>query len=170
MEHTEFERLAHILRSKAMAVGMSFFSSEEQAEDVAQEVMIRLWKAWPSLSSPLEAERLAIRIAKHECIDMWRREQRRPHTSLSISKEQTHPASSEDQTLEENELTEAIQQAAGTLRRSEWRLWQLFAEAEMQPREIALVTGIHVRTVSSMLSHARHHIYNVLKEGGYIDG
>ena len=170
MEHTEFEHLAPILRSKAKAVGMSFFSSKEAAEDVAQETVISLWKAWGSLSSREEAERLVVKVAQHECIDVWRREQRRPHTSLTISQEQSHPASNEDQTLEESELVEAIRKAARTLRRSEWRLWQLFAEAEMQPREIALVTGIHVRTVSSMLSHARHHIYNVLKEGGYIDG
>lgn len=170
MKHAEFARLAHVLRRKAIAVGMSFFSSEEEAEDVAQETMIRLWKAWGTLSSPEEAERVAVRIAKHECIDVWRREQRRPHTSLTISQEETHPASSEDKTLEESELTEAIRSAAAMLRKSEGRLWRMFAEAEMQPREIANATGISVRTVSSMLSHARYIIYNVLKEGGYIDG
>jgi len=165
-----FERLAPILRSKAKAIGMSFFTSEEAAEDVAQEAIISLWKAWGSLSSREEAERMVVKVAKHECIDVWRREQRRPHSSLTISQELTHPASNESQTLEENELTEAIRGAASTLRKSEQRLWRMFAEAEMQPREIAIVTGIQVRTVSSMLSHARHHIYNVLKEGGFIDG
>ena len=146
MEHTEFERLAPILRTRAKRVGEDFFSAAEQAEDVAQETMIRLWKAWPSLSSPLEAERLAIRIAKHECIDAWRREQRRPHSSLTISHETALPASEEGQTLEESELKEG-----------------------MAPKEIAIATGINVRTVSSMLSHARHIIYNILKEGGYIE-
>ena len=61
MEHTEFERLAHILRSRAKQIGLSFFKGEEAAEDVAQETIISLWKAWGTLSSPLEAERLAIR-------------------------------------------------------------------------------------------------------------
>ena len=170
MEHTEFERLAPILRTRAKRVGEDFFSAAEQAEDVAQETMIRLWKAWPSLSSPLEAERLAIRIAKHECIDVWRREQRRPHSSLTISHESALPASEEGQTLEESELKEAIRRATGTLRRSEQRLWRMFSEAGMAPKEIASATSINVRTVSSMLSHARHIIYNILKEGGYIDG
>ena len=169
MEHKEFEHLAPILRRKAIAVGMSFFSSEEQAEDVAQETMIRLWKAWDTLSSPGEAERLAIRIAKHECIDVWRREQRRPHTSLTISHEQSHPTLSEAHTIEESELAEAIRQAAKTLRKSEGCLWRMFAEAGMSPSEIALAAGISVRTVSSMLSHAKHYIYNVLKEGGFVD-
>ena len=177
MEHTEltssslsFERLAPILRSKAKAIGMSFFKEEEAAEDVAQETIISLWKAWGTLSSREEAERLVVKVAKHECIDVWRREQRRPHSSLLVSQELSHPASNEGPTLEENELAEAIRGAAETLRKSERRLWRMFSEAEMQPREIAIVTGIQVRTVSSMLSHARKHIYNVLKEGGYIDG
>ena len=170
MEHSEFARLAPALRTKAKAVAADFFSSAEQAEDVAQETIIRLWKAWPSLSSPLDAERLAVRIAKHECINVWRKEQRRPHTSLSIALEETRTAPDDGHSLEESELTEAIRQATQTLRRSEGRLWRMFAEAGMATNEIAIATGINVRTVSSMLSHARKHIFNVLKEGGYIDG
>ena len=170
MEHTEFERLAPILRTKAKQIGLSFFKEEEAAEDVAQETIISLWKAWGTLSSPLEAERLAIRIAKHECINVWRREQRRPHSPLTTSHEVTLPASGEDQTLEESELKAALHKATQTLRRSEQRLWRMFAEAQMDTREIAIATGINARTVSAMLSHARGHIYNVLKEGGYIDG
>ncbi len=170
MEHTEFERLAPILRTKAKQIGLSFFKEEEAAEDVAQETIISLWKAWGTLSSPLEAERLAIRIAKHECINVWRREQRRPHSPLTTSHEVTLPASNEDHTLEESELKAALHKATQTLRRSEQRLWRMFAEARMDTREIAIATGINARTVSAMLSHARGHIYNVLKEGGYIDG
>ena len=170
MKHTEFERLALILRSKAKAIGMSFFKEEEAAEDIAQETVIRLWKTWDTLASKEEAERLAIRIAKHECVDVWRREQRRPHTSLTIAHELTQPTLSNEHPLEESELTEALRHATQTLRRSEQRLWRMFAEAGMQTHEIAISTGINVRTVSSMLSHARHHIYNVLKEGGYLDG
>lgn len=170
MEHTEFEHFSHILRSKARAVGLGFFKEEETAEDIAQETMISLWKAWGTLSSPLEAERLAIRIAKHECINVWRKAQRQPHSSLTISHEIALPASNEERTLEESELRTALRNAALTLRRSEQRLWRMFAEAGMAPKEIAIATGIDVRTVSSMLSHARRHIYNVLKEGGHIDG
>lgn len=170
MEHTEFERLAHILRSRAKQIGLSFFKEEEAAEDIAQETIISLWKAWGTLSSPLEAERLAIRIAKHECVNVWRREQRRPHSPLTTSHEVTLPASEEGQTLEESELKAALHNATQTHRRSEQRLWRMFAEAQMDTREIAIATGINARTVSAMLSHARGHIYNVLKEGGYIDG
>jgi RNA polymerase sigma factor (sigma-70 family) len=170
MEHLEFEHLALILRSRAKAIGLSFFKEEEAAEDIAQETMISLWKTWGTLSSPIEAERMAIRIAKHECINVWRKAQRRPHSSLTICHETTLPAPNEERTLEESELRTAIHNAALTLRRSEQRLWRMFAEAGMAPKEIAIATGIDVRTVSSMLSHARGHIYNVLKEGGHIDG
>ena len=170
MKHSEFEHFAPALRTKVVSLAESFFQEEEKAEDVAQEAMIRLWKAWPALASLPDAERLVVRIAKHECIDAWRREQRRPHTSLSPAHEETRPAPGDEHSLEESELKEAIRSASSRLRRSEGRLWRMFAEAGMQPGEIALATGIHVRTVSAMLSHARHIIYNILKEGGYIDG
>lgn len=170
MDHSEFDRLAPVLCTKAKSVARDFFGRREAAEDVAQETVVRLWKAWDTLSSPVEAERLAVRIAKHECIDVWRREQRRPHISLTISHEQASPAPGEEHSLEEAELMNALSRAAHTLPRAEGRLWRMFAEAGMAAREIAIATGINIRTVSSMLSHARKHIYNVLKEGGYIDG
>ena len=170
METQEFAHLAPALRTKARAVAEAFSDDRETAEDVAQETMIRLWNAWQTLPSPQDAERLAVRLAKHECINVWRREQRRPHTTLTVSHEATHPAPHEEHSLEESELMEAIRRAAGTLRRSEQRLWRMFAEAGMQPQEIASASGISTRTVSSMLSRARHIIYNILKEGGYIDG
>ena len=146
MNHAEFARLAPVLRSKAKFIAGNFFSSTDDAEDVAQETMIRLWKAWLTLAAPSDAERLAVRIAKHECIDLWRSRQRHPHAAFSVSHE------------------------ALSLPRAEQRLWRMFAEAQMQTSEISTATGINVRTVSAMLSHARRHIYNVLKEGGYIDG
>jgi len=49
MEHAEFIRLAPQLRKRAMSVGLSFFASVDEAEDVAQETLIRIWKAWKGL-------------------------------------------------------------------------------------------------------------------------
>lgn len=165
-----FARMAPVLRRKAKLVGENFFKEEEMAEDVAQEAVIRVWKAWDTLSSPEEAERLVVRVAKYECINVWRREQRRPHIALTANREVSHPASEEYSSLEESELMEAIRRAAGTLTRGEQRLWRMFAEAGMKPSEIAMVAEVNVRTVSAVLSHARHHIYKRLKEGGFIDG
>ena len=72
MEQVEFIRLAPQLRGRAMAIAQSFFSSEEEAEDVAQETLIRLWKAWERVASAEEAESLTVRVAKYECINVWR--------------------------------------------------------------------------------------------------
>lgn len=170
MEHAEFIRLAPQLRKKAMSVGQSFFASEDEAEDVAQETLIRLWKAWERVASAEEAESLTVRVAKYECINVWRREQSRPHTSLSLVQEVSQPMAQNEQPMEGVELSEAISRAASTLTKSEACLWRLFAEAGMSAAEISAITEINVRSVSTMLSHARSHIYELLKDGGYIDG
>ena len=169
MKSSEFSRLAPVLRTKAIAIGLSFFEQQEAAEDVAQEALIRLWKAWDTLPSPKDAEQLAVSLAKRECVNLYRKEQRRPHSSLSTAHEQVHPASHGSHSIEEDELAEAIRHATHTLPRAEARLWRMFAEAGMEAGEISLITDINVRSVSTMLSHARKHIFKLLKEGGYID-
>ena len=60
----------------------------------------------------------------------------------------------------------ALERVVATLPSAERRLWTMFAEAQMDSAQIAAATGIAIRSVSTMLSSARHHIVESLKKGG----
>lgn len=169
MKQTDFTRMYLELRTKAKAIGYDFFGNQEVVDDVAQEVLLRLWKVWNTLLSPEDALRLAVALAKRECINLWRKEQHHKNIPLTHNHETIRPAPHEAHSLEEYELSEAIRHATYTLPKAEARLWRMYAEAGLQAGEIAIVTGMNVRSVSSMLSRARQHIYKLLKEGGHID-
>lgn len=169
MAPAEFSPIALKLRPRLMALGLSFFGDEEAAEDAAQEALLRLWTAWQGLPAEEDAERLAVRLTKHACIDA----KRRMHTELLVPMANKTTKTEASQTtaadmLQEREMREAVVQAVSHLRPSERRLWTMFAEAQMETTQIAAATGIDVRTVSAMLSSARRKIKNELKKGGWL--
>ncbi len=169
MTPAEFTSIAPSLRPRLLALGRSFFSDAEAAEDAVQEAMMKLWKVWEQLPSATDAERLAVRLTKHSCISGMRSQHKGQIVPLEARQatDITSSAAASD-SLYEREVREAVAHAIEQLRPSERRLWMMFAEAQMDATQIASATGIGVRTVSSMLSTARNKIKNELKKGGIL--
>ena len=169
MAPTEFTSIAQVLRPKLLTLGRDFFGDAASAEDAVQEALMKLWTAWQQLPSRVDAERLAVRLTKHACIDAMRRR----HTERVLPLEETQPTeamseASASDTLHEREVREAVAKTLNLLRPSERRLWTMFAEAQMETAQIAAATGINIRTVSATLSTARRKIMNELKKGGIL--
>ena len=77
MTQTEFEQTLLKTRDKMMCAAMSFFHNREDAEDVVQEVCVRmLERGWRSGDN---TEALLIKATKNLCVSVWRRQQ--PHFS-----------------------------------------------------------------------------------------
>ena len=43
MEQAEFEHIATRIRQRAVATALAFAASGDEAEDIAQETMLKLW-------------------------------------------------------------------------------------------------------------------------------
>lgn len=149
------------LRPRLLALALQFNADSEAAEDAVQEALMRLWTAWERLDKEEDAERLAVRLTKHACIDAYRQNLQQQ----SVALKDNDAVTSED-AIHETELQQALERAVAALSPSERRLWTLFAEAQMSSAQIAATTGIAVRSVSAMLSSARRHIIESLKKGG----
>ena len=156
-----FTSVVSRLRPRLLAVALQFDADEDAAEDAVQEAMMRLWTAWERLPQATDAERLAIRLTKHACIDAYRHRQRWQTLSLREA-----PTAFADASLHEAELQQALEQAVALLPPAERRLWTMFTDAQMDRHKIAAATGIEVHSVSSMISSARRHIIETLKKGG----
>ena len=74
MTQTEFEHLLLKTRDEMMRVAMSFFHNREDAEDVVQEVCMRmLERGWKGGDN---TEALLIKATKNLCVSVWRRQKR----------------------------------------------------------------------------------------------
>lgn len=168
MTQAEFETIAPGLRKVMMSVGRSFFGNESDADDVAQEGLVALWRYRDRLDIGQTHEGLAIRIAKHCCMDMMRK--RKESVQLygaippdSIAKEMP-AAQSPQEILETGELQSAIDGAIGRLTPGERRLYELRQIEGWELDEIASKTNISKPSVKSIISAARKKIYEELKK------
>ena len=161
MQAEQFTSIVSRIRPRLLALASQF--DADSAEDAVQEALMRLWTAWPQLAEPADAERLAVRLTKHACIDDYRRRQRQQTVDLN-----REAAKETADTTDEAVLQDALERAVNVLPPAERRLWTMHTEAQMNSSQIAAATGINSRSVSTMLSSARHHLCETLKKGGLL--
>ena len=63
MTRSEFEHIAPRLRPLMVQVALDFFGSEDDAEDVAQEALLSLWRYCEHIQAKRNVEGLAVRVA-----------------------------------------------------------------------------------------------------------
>ena len=140
MTHSEFEQTLLKARPKMMAVAMRFFRNREDAEDVVQEVCVRmLERGWRDSDN---TEALLIKATKNLCVSVWRRKAPSP--------------------LLRQEQHQLLEQAIDRLTPSEQRIIRMKGE-ELSLDEMAEKTGIAKRTLSTMLWQARKRLQTILK-------
>ena len=162
MTEMEFEHTARRMRPQVIKVGRSFFGNEAQAEDVAQEALIRLWLLRDKVNDVVHAEALLIRMAKNVCVSQWREQQQQMTVAVdSVLAADTQPMADDDN-------ARMLQLAISRLPVSEQRLFRMRQELDMDISQIAATTGIHPRSVSVIISNARKKIIEQLKKGGIL--
>ena len=159
MTQTEFEHLLLQTRDEMMRVAMSFFHNREDAEDVVQEVCMRmLERGWKSGDN---TEALLIKATKNLCVSVWRRQKMQQQTSpFTPPLEGTGEAS--DAPLLRKEQKEQLEQAIAGLTPSEQRFIRMKGE-ELSIEEMAEQTGVSKRTASTMLWQAKKRLLTFLK-------
>ena len=153
----EYEYIVHRIRPKLKKIAYRFFQNSEDTEDVVQEVLMKLWIRGGELN-PEEAEKIAITATKNLCVSMLRR--RKDRIELSINEYMTIVDSVQPDTRMKAEENQAI----GTLTKTERRLVKMVQQDDLNTKEIAIITGIQIRSVRSMLSAARKKLLKLLTQ------
>lgn len=168
MTQAEFEKIAPKLRNVMMSVGRNFFGNESDADDVAQEGLVALWKYLDHMDASTSLEPLAIRVAKHCCMNLVRKRKDTIQLFGDIVTEsptvQMVFSQSPHEILEANELNEAINKAIDKLPPYERRLYELRQIEGRELDEIVHETNIPKPSVKSIISAARRKIYEELKK------
>ena len=162
MKQAEFENMASRLRRKAVATAFAVLSDCDGAEDVAQEVMLKLWTLRDDLDGEAHAKRLAACMARNMSIDLTRR---RRTVGLDAGRgliDETLAAP--DIALEELEDMRWLEGRLARLPSAEYKILRL-RQVEMKTAdEIARMLGIGKGSVATILSRARRKILEDIRK------
>ena len=156
MDSQAYISQATALRRKAVESSRRYGASAEEAEDIAQETMIRLWQVCPRIDTRQKAEALAVRIAHNLTIDWLRREKRRAPQEESHCQADAH--------LEEQETDEWLRKQLADLPSTEYTVLHLRQVEELDNGAIAQRLGIEERSVATLLSRARRRLLEEIKK------
>lgn len=159
MTQEEFTYMANEMRAKAVSIAGNFGYCMDDAEDIAQDVMLRLWSLHEQLNDATHLDASVSITAKRVCIDRWRttHQYKEIDDALPIADEDTPHARLEYAELEQwlNEQIDSLPTTAGMI----LRMRQL---ERRELSEIADILGIKQSSVSTLLTRARSELQNKL--------
>lgn len=160
MTQEDFKYMANETRTKAVSVAEKFGCSHQDAEDIAQDVMLRLWSLHEQFANAAHLKASATITTRHLCIDRWRT----THQHKVI--DNAMPIADEDTLYDRLEYTELEQWLVEQIDHLPSTSAMVLRMRQLEHREvgeIADILGIRPSSVSTLLSRARNELLNKLK-------
>ena len=159
MERSAFEQQARSWREKALQVSMSCGAGKDEAEDIAQDVMLRLWQMHDELERYRSIEALVTLMAKHLLRNHQRRKPSEPLNEAIIVRLSTSPHELLEMKEDEQWLTQRLAQLPTTQR----TLLYMRQVERHTHEEIAHLLGMETTSVSTLLARARRTLLEEIK-------
>lgn len=156
MELETFKKTVVPLREKLLAYTCKLAGDQVEAEDIVQEVFLKLWSIRNKLDEYQSVEALAVKIAKNKVLDEFRR-----HTNDRLETENTNhffTTTNPGQLVEEKETVEYIRVFIKALPTLQQTIIQMKDVEGYELSEIAEITGTQIEAVRVNLSRARKKI------------
>ena len=159
MDRNAFEQQARSWREKALSVSMSYGAGMDEAEDIAQDVMLRLWQMHDELERYRSVEAIVTLMARHLLRNHQRRKPLEALEEAMIISLTTDPH--EELEIKENDewLTKKLEQLPTTQR----TLLYMRQVERRSHEEIARLLGIEITSVSTLLARARRTLLEDIK-------
>ena len=169
MERSEFEQMARTWREKALSTCQHYGAGQEEAEDIAQDVMLRLWQMHDELERYRSiryrsVEAIATLMAKHLLRNHQRRQPTEALDEAAIVSLSTSPHEQLEMKEDEEWLSQKLKQMPTTQR----TLLYLRQVERRSHEEIATLLGIEVTSVSTLLARARRTLLEEIRRRNQI--
>jgi RNA polymerase sigma-70 factor (ECF subfamily) len=146
--------ILHEFRRKVFGLAYSFLRNREAAQDVAQDVFIKVWRALPGFDGRASLSTWIYTITRNASLSALRA--RRPHSSLSDPEvmdavDATNVDPSADSIFDGVSLQRLVDQLPTKQR----QVVMLFYMEEQSHEEVATMLAMPVGTVKTLLHRAR---------------
>ena len=164
MERSAFEQKARSWRQKALEVSRHYGAGKDEAEDIAQDVMLRLWQMHDELERYQSVEGIVALMAKHLLRNHQRRKPSETLDEAVVVSLLTSPQDELEMKEDDEWLTNKLQQLPTTQR----TLLYMRQVERRSHEEIATLLGIETTSVSTLLARARRTILEEIKRRNQI--
>ena len=164
MERSAFEQTARTWREKALSTCRRCGAGQEEAEDIAQDVMLRLWQMHDELERYRSVEALVTLMAKHLLRNHQRRKPSEPLDEAITVSLNTSPHELLEMKEDEQWLTQRLKQLPTTQR----TLLYMRQVERHTHEEIASLLGLETTSVSTLLARARRTLLEEIKRRNQI--
>lgn len=159
MELNQFKITVVPLRGKLLNYARKLTDDSSDAEDVVQEVMLKLWNIRQKLEEYNSIEALAVRITHNLCMDMWR-SKRTDQVSLDqvpVVSQTVNP----ERVLEGNDEIRLMREIISSLPTLQQTIIRMKDIEEYETEEIAQITGCSSESIRTNLSRARKKVRDI---------
>ena len=153
MDKGAFEQQARTWHQKSLSVGRSSGAGNEEAEDIAQDVMLHLWQMRDELDNYQSVEALVTLMTRQ------RRRSMEPLNAESVILLTLSPQELLETKENEEWLTRKLEQLPTTQR----TLLYMRQVERRSHEEIASLLGIEITSVSTLLARARRSLLEDIK-------
>ncbi|WP_435021157.1 RNA polymerase sigma factor [Tundrisphaera sp. TA3] len=147
-----------------MKVARAYTATADEACDLAQEILLQVWRSLPRFEGRADASTWAYRVALNTAIGWHRKERRRRSRQRPIAEDESPPAPGPDgpQQADRREVVERLYAAIRRLSPADAALVLLYLD-DLSYRQIAEVLGISENHVGVKLNRARKALAALMK-------
>lgn len=164
MKSSEFKLLVMPYSDRLYRMAFRLMGNREEAEDVVQEVYLKLWKMREELPGYNSIEALSIRITRNLCLDCLRRRK----TNQEALKKEAYKGNGYSETpsesLEKKEKAEVVQTLITALPEPQRSLVHLRHMEGKEYDEIAQMVNMNVNAIRVSISRARKQMREMLEK------
>lgn len=158
MDLKQFKIKVLPLRNKLYGYARKLVDGSDDADDVVQEVMMKLWNMRQTLGEYNNIEAFSMTLIHHACIDMYRV---RKTNTLSVDNIQIAETSSSERQLEIKDEVTLIHRIIDSLPELQRMTIRMKDVEGYENEEIAEITGSGIEAVRSNLSRARKKVRDI---------
>lgn len=162
MDEKSFEHIAGRLRDKAAMQARRFGLDIADAEDIAQDVMLRMWQMRDDLDRFRSPEALAMTIARRLVLNSFRRKHPESMDAVPANVASTAPGPLED--IEDKDNEEWLAARMAQLPETWHAILYMRQVEKCSGSEIAARLGIKETSVRTLLARARKILLEKMKE------
>lgn len=164
----EFSKLIMPYSRKIFAVAYHFLQRGDEAEDVVQDILVKLWQMREKLPPESQLEPFILVMTRNLCIDRIRSWQANPNVELNNNDNTGEDEAFEDEQLEQKDKLRIILRLMKELPPDQQKVLKLKVFDELDNEQIAKLLNIKEDNVRQLLSRGRKRLKELAIKQGVI--